>query len=287
MRALVLPGVLPEAAEARNNSVPVRQEFALGERRQPAGELPGADGAADDDDDEPAAPGHRDREPDPVLHVAPDEEGEVLLHPGQGDVLLEVHPEAHAAEARGDQLLAQGARHEAHGPGDDQRGGGLRERHARQRGALLQARAEGAQEVQRRDRPPREVVPPHHGAARDPAAEPVPDDEGADRQGDPLAPGEEEEAEGARQGTRRAEGGPSRAGQEHGALRQREQLQHLLRAEAPRAEEPAGAERVRKAEPLLRLLHVQGHHPRGRLRLHQGDALQVPHAQPRKCRSPR
>ena len=121
MRALLLSGVLPQDGEAPGDHVPLRQGGAQPAAGQSARELPGAERAAHAFADDPVEPTTKqcdygrsaaDLLPDPLL-----KENQVFLQKRPGDVLLQVHFEAHEPEARRGELLAQDRLHEANGLG--------------------------------------------------------------------------------------------------------------------------------------------------------------------------
>lgn len=127
MRPLLLSGVLSQNGEALGDHVPLRQGGAQPAAGQPARELPGAERAAHAFADHPVEPPTKQcdhgRSAADLLLDSLLQEDQVLLQERPGDVLLQVHLEAHEPEARRSELLAQDRFHEAHGPGASPRSG--------------------------------------------------------------------------------------------------------------------------------------------------------------------
>ena len=98
----------PQTSQARHYPVPLRQEYSLVNTRQPACELLGSDGFADDNDDQPGSVNEPDGGKSNLdVRAASLEKSQILLHARQGHVLLQVHPQAHPAATHSHQLLTQ------------------------------------------------------------------------------------------------------------------------------------------------------------------------------------
>ena len=85
----------------------IRQIFTLACTRQFTGQLPSFDWTSDDHHDQPRTWRTHARVDYLILSEPSSEEGQILLHERQGDVLFEVYSQAYAVEARSHQLFSQ------------------------------------------------------------------------------------------------------------------------------------------------------------------------------------
>jgi hypothetical protein len=146
--------------------------------------------------------------------------------------------------------------YEAYGLGTSNGGWNSRIRNTCKRGTLQQVGAESKEKVQWGDWPSRKVLPENNGTTRYLVTEPLPNDEGANWQGNQITLRKKEKTQGAWSRHCWTESRLEPTTQESGAVQLWSEFQFVLREKEARHRCLADFKWVCKAEPLLFILHV-------------------------------